>query len=157
MLLFCLDIGRAGNAEKPLLLEGAWTVVEVQMIRSNGDNTVIKPQESLVLFARGYYSFTWTSQQLSTPTWQLTDSNRVARFNSSLVNAGTYKVTNSLLVTHALFALAPKFVGGEATFRYESKGDTLILNGVNVLSADSVPLPFYENGGHIITTLVRVK
>ena len=137
--------------------EGAWKIAEVRTIRADGQSTVVKPRESLVLFANGYYSFCWTSHQSSAQAWQIADSERVARFNQMLVNTGTYTVSESLLVTHAQFAQVPKFVGGTAAFRWALSNDTLVLTGVNVLSADNILHSIYAAGGHVVNKLVRIK
>jgi hypothetical protein len=141
------------SAKSPL--DGAWRLVEVQAIQGNGQVTVTKPVQSLVLFSGGYYSFFWTSQPSAATSWQMADSDRVARFNSSLMNAGTFKISGSTLETHADIALVPKFTGGIATFRFSFSRDTLVLNGTGVGSVDGVQAPIYASGGHVVNKLVR--
>ncbi len=108
-------------------IEGAWNIVEVQFVKADGKVTSVKPLESLVLLTKDHYSFCWSSHKSISNTWQISDSERVSRFNQSLINSGTYKFSDSLLVTRAEFALVPKFVNGTASFRYNFSGDTLIL------------------------------
>jgi hypothetical protein len=81
----------------------------------------------------------------------------VARFNSSLINAGTFKINGSTLETRADVALVPKFTDGSATFRYSFSRDTLVLTGMSVLSPDGVLHPVYAGGGHIVNKLVRAR
>jgi hypothetical protein len=157
--VFLLFLG-AGSTERPLntrSLEGAWKIVEVQTIQANGQVRSVIPLESSVIFAWGHYSFCWTSHRSPTQTWQVADSERVVRYNQSLINAGTYTISDSLLVTRADFALVPKFVGGSATFRYVLSADTLTLTGLSVLSSDGILHPTYASGAHGVNKLVRVK
>jgi hypothetical protein len=150
-----------GGSSQPSLtrpsVEGVWNIVEVQTVRADGQVTSVQPRESIALFAQGHYSFCWTSHKSLTRTWQIADSERVARFNQSLINAGTYTLSDSLLIMHASFALSPKFIAGTATFRYMLSGDTLTLTGVSVLSADGVLHPTYASGAHGVNKLVKAK
>lgn len=157
LILFVVSFAPAQSTPsgKSSRLDGAWRVVEVQRVQANGQVTVSKPVQSLALFSRGYYSFCWTTQPSQSPTWQMADSERVARFNASLVNAGTFKVSGSTLETHADVALIPKFTGGIATFLYSFSKDTLVLTGTSVLSPDGMLHPVYAGGGHIVNKLVR--
>jgi hypothetical protein len=157
ILLVCFGTGLIQPAPSGRSLEGAWNVVEVQRIGADGHATSIKPRESLVLFAQGHYSFCWTSHRSSVNAWQIADTEQIARFNQTLINAGTYSTSDSLLVTHAEFAWAPKFTGGSATFRYTFSRDTLVLTGVSVVSTDKVLHPTYAGGGHIINKLVKAQ
>ena len=157
ILLFSLHGSPMQRSATNTSLDGAWNVVEVQTIRADGQVTSVKPRESLVLFAHGHYSFCWTSRESSVHTWQIADSERVARFNQTLINAGTYTVSDSLLITHAQFALTPKFTNGTATFRCTLSGDSLTLTGLSVVSADGVLHPIYAGGAHIVNKLVKVQ
>ena len=138
-------------------IEGSWNIVEVQTVKADGQFTSFKPQESQALFAKGRYSFCWTSHKSNTNSWLIADSEKVIRFNQTLVNAGTYTITDSVLETSAEFALSPKFVKGTASFRYFFSGDTLILIGIHVLSPDGVLHPMYAAGSHGVNKLVRIK
>ena len=157
LVLACAVLGMTWKTDRVISVEGAWRVVEVQTFRPNGQVTSIVPSESVVLFASGHYSFCWTSHQSLSQGWQISDTERVVRFNSTLINAGTYEFADSHLVTHAQFALQPKFVGGSATFRVIMSGDTLVLSGTNVLAADNTQHPTYAAGAHIVSKLVPAR
>lgn len=127
------------------------------MIRPDGSATIIQPQESLALFATGYYSMYWTSHQPSNHSWQVADSEKIARFNASLFNGGTYKISGSVLETRADVAQVPMFTSGSATFRMAFSADTLVLTGINVVSVDGVQHPLYAGGGHVVNKLVKAR
>jgi len=157
LLVLFIGIGSLQNNSTNSSIEGVWKITEVQTVKPDGQISSIKPLESQVLFTKGYYSFCWTSHKSFTKTWQIADTERVARFNQTLINAGTYTISDSLLITYAEFAMSPKFVGGSATFRYKMSGDSLFLIGRNVLSADGMLHPIYTSGAHIVNKLVRIK
>ena len=155
ILGFSLSPFEQGNSRGSI--EGAWRVAEVQSVLGDGRTKTAYPKESLVIISDGFYSFCWAAARSYTDTWQMPDSEKVARFNSSLVNTGRYTVTGSILEMHPQLALYPKFVGGTASFRYSFSGDTLVLTGITVESPDGVRLPLYVQGGHTVSKLIRVK
>jgi hypothetical protein len=137
-------------------VNGAWRITEVQTVRKDGTVTSVRPVESLVLFADGYYSFCWSSERNPLRSWQQTDSARLARAGQMIVNAGTYRVEGSQLITSASVALSPMFTGGAAGFQYTRSGDTLVLRGTGVISAEGIQHPVYAGGGYIITRMVKL-
>lgn len=139
-----------------LKIDGAWKIVEVQVVKKDGTVTTTLPTESLAFFNKGYYTFCWTSQQGTPRVWQQNDSVKLARVNQSIVNAGSYTLDGETLQTKALFALSPMFVNGSATFTCSYKNDTLILSGTSVLSSDNILNPVYVVGSHIVNKLVRM-
>jgi hypothetical protein len=138
-------------------IEGAWRIVEVRTVKADGSYTITTPKEGLILFAKGYYSFTWTSHSSSARSWTLSDSTKLNRFNQSIINAGTYELKADTLVTTALYAQTPMFVGGQATFNCSGNGDTLILTGISVFSSEKIANPLYAAGSHIVNKLIRIK
>lgn len=138
-------------------IEGAWKITEVQTVKKDGTTTSTSPAESFAYFNKGHYTFCWSSQQGTPRVWQQSDSVKLARMNQSIVNAGSYTLKGEMLETKALFALNPMFVNGTATFTCSFSGDTLILSGTSVLSADNSLNPVYAAGSHIVNKLVRIK
>jgi hypothetical protein len=145
------------TSKDKLSIVGAWKMVEVQTIKSNGTHTSVFPNESEVIFTGSYYSFCWTSHTSSVRNWQMPDSVKLARMNQSIVNTGTYQLKDSILTTKASFAMNPMFVNGLAKFKCSFRGDTLILKGLSVFSSDNVSHPIYANGSHIVSKLVKIE
>ena len=90
-------------------LEGAWRFVGGQTVAASGETTEVTIHESLMLFTAGHYSIARSAGEEPIPPyaerWSPTDTEKVARMNSIVVNAGTYEATESSLVTRPLFAL----------------------------------------------------
>ena len=145
-----------GTKEK-LSIDGAYSIVEVQTVNSDGSLTSVFPKESLVSFSNNYYSFCWTSNISDVHTWQIADSIKLSRYNQSIINAGTFELKDSVLTTKATFALNPMFVNGVAKFKYSFVGDTLVLRGLSVFSSDNIPHPVYANGSYIVSKLLKVR
>jgi hypothetical protein len=144
-------------AEKKLSIDGTWSIVEVQTIKSNGTFTSTFPKESEAIFSSNFYSICWTSHNSTIRNWQLPDSVKVTRFNQSIINTGTFELKDSILTTKAIFAMNPMFVNGEAKFKCSFIGDTLVLRGLSVYSSDNISHPIYANGSHILNKLLRVR
>jgi len=139
-----------------LAVDGVWKIVEVQTIKSDGAFTSVFPKESQVIFIHNYYSFCWTSHISNVHNWQMPDSVKLARFNQSIINTGTYEIRDSTLTTKATFAMNPMFVNGVAKFKCYFNGDTLVLRGSSVLSSENIPNPIYANGSHFVNKLIKV-
>ena len=142
---------------KKISVDGAWTIVEVQTIKSDGSSSKVFPIESHAFFMNKNYSFCWTNQISKSRNWAMTDSLKLARFNQSIVNSGTYELKDSILTTKAKFAMNPMFTNGIATFKCSMKGDTLILKGMGVISSDNIQHPVYKNGAYFVTKLIKIK
>jgi hypothetical protein len=145
------------TSKDKLSIVGAWKIVEVQTVKSNGTYTSVFPNESEAIFSGNYYSFGWTSHTSSARNWQMPDSVKLARMNQSIVNTGTYQLKDSILTTKASFAMNPMFVNGIAKFKCSFKGDTLILRGLSVFSADNISHPIYAGGSHVVNKLVEIR
>lgn len=147
----------AFTVTKKIRLEGAWKIAEVQTVKKDGTVSISTPVESLALFHNGYYSFCWTGQQGAPHTWQQSDSLKLARLSQSIINTGTYTTDGSVLTTKPMFAANPAFVNGKASFNCSFHGDTLILTGTNLLSADNEQNPVYVAGSHVVNKLLPLK
>jgi hypothetical protein len=140
-----------------LSIDGAYSIVEVQTVKSDGSLTSVFPNESLAFFSNNYYSFCWTSNISAVHTWQMADSIKLSRFNQSIINSGTFDLKDSVLTTKATFALNPMFVNGLAKFKCSFVGDTLVLRGLSVFSSDNILHPVYTNGSYIVSKLLKVR
>lgn len=145
-----------GTKEK-LSIDGVYSIVEVQTVKSNGSLTSVFPKESEAIFSNNYYSFCWTSNISAIHTWQMADSVKLKRFDQSIINTGTFQFKDSILTTKATFALNPMFVNGIAKFKCSFAGDTLVLKGLSVFSSDKIPHPVYANGSYIVSKLLKVR
>jgi len=145
------------GTKKKFSVDGAWTIVEVQIVKSDSRLTATFPKESEAIFSNNYYSFCWTSNISAVHTWQMADSVKLKRFDQSIVNTGTFQFKDSILTTKATFALNPMFVNGEAKFKCSFVGDTLVLRGLTVSSSDKIPHPVYANGSYIVSKLLKVR
>ena len=138
-------------------LEGSWRVVEMHQAYPDGSAQPLHARESFFLFAGSDYSIAWTygdgPSPLYTERWKPTEEERLARFGSMLVNAGTFEVDGDRMVAHPRFALAPELVGGEVRFRFSFVGDTLRLSWDETWSVDGVPYP--SDGASTVLRLVR--
>ena len=144
--------------KKQLSLNGAWSIVEVQTVKSNGTRTTVFPKEGVAIFSGKDYSFCWTSHDFKSRSWALADSVKLNRFNQSIVNTGTFTLKDSILTTNSVFAMTPMFSnGGVAKFKCSFSGDTLILRGLSVFSSDNISHPAYANGSYFVSKLLRNK
>ena len=142
---------------KKITVDGVWTIVEVQTIKSDGSSSKVFPIESHAFFMNKNYSFCWTTQVSKSRNWAMTDSLKLDRYNQSIVNTGTFELKDSILITKAEFAMNPMFTHGIAKFKCSTKGDTLILKGLNVISSDNIQHPVYKNGAYFVTKLIKIK
>ena len=158
VLIVLMGLMATGFTKKrKMSIKGSWKIAEVQTVKPDHSYTSVYPNESSVFFTETDYSFCWTSNTSTSHTWQMTDSEKMARMNESIVNSGSYGLSDSVLVTKASFALNPMFVNGAASFRCSYAGDTLILTGLNVYSSGQVLHPLYAAGSHIVNKLVRQR
>lgn len=139
-----------------LNINSVWKIVEVQTVRNGSTVASIHPIESQAFFFRNNYSFCWTTHSTPLRSWNLPDSVKLSRLNQSIVNAGSFELKDSILITKAVFAMHPMFVNGEARFKCSFAGDTLILTGTSVMSSENLPNPVYANGSHFVTKLIKI-
>ncbi len=138
-------------------VEGAWRLVALTSISVNSDTTAVPLQESLVLFANGYYSMAYATGTQRSPFYATrftpTDEESLARMKTMTVNTGTFEFTDSTMTLRPQVARVPEFVGGFAEHRYALHGDTLMLHWGRTVGEDGVEAP----GGGSILTLVRIR
>ena len=147
------------SASPPDPLNGTWRLATMHLVFADGKRIEVPPHESLFIFADGYYSMGYTFGN-SDPVpyaerWHPSDSEKVARFGSVIVNAGSYRLSGSQAYARPLFALAPEFVGGEGVFSYALQADTLDLTWERSIAFDGLE---YPSGGTVtLLRLVRAK
>lgn len=136
---------------------GAWRIVEVKTVKTDGTYSSVSPKESEAIFMGSYYSLCWTSHDFKLRSWQVADSVKLSRFNQSIVNTGTFTLKDSILTTKAAFAMSPMFSnGGVAKFKCSFQGDTLVLKGLSVVSSENISHPAYASGTHFVSKLVKI-
>jgi hypothetical protein len=140
-------------------LQGTWRVASMQLISAEQDTVGIPAHESLVMFGDGYYSIAYSFGGERSPTyaerWHPTDREKLARFSSLIVNAGSYVLNGSRVEAGPLFAIAPEFVAGEAIFSYQVVRDTLELTWEKSVAFDGLEYP--SDGTVTLLRLVRVS
>jgi hypothetical protein len=145
VLLTCMVACSGQSPGSPDPLSGAWKLVSIHLIFADGRSIEVPTQESLFIFADGYYSIGYAfGDSGSVPyaeRWHPNDKEKVARFNSMIVNSGSYQIRGSQINVHPLFALAPEFVGGKGIFSYTFVADTLELTWERSIAFDGLEYP----------------
>jgi len=102
--------------------------------------------DGLLMFTNGYHSMMLiTSSEPRVPfadRFAATNEEKIAAFDTNTANAGTYEVSDGMLITHPLAAKNPGFVAGRGEYEYRIEGDTLHLStrGIFMSSGDqSIP------------------
>lgn len=162
LLMTLLALATPAFAQGPTAasLEGVWRIAETTTTGANAA-TNSTPQPSLIIFARGHYSYLSVNGTKARPqappakdAAKLTDAEKVARYeewNNFTANAGTYEVKGTTLTRHPMVAKSVSVM--TATDRaiaqeFKLEGDTLWL-----ISKSAAGQPASETR----TKLVRVK
>ena len=120
---------------------GVWQVKEIARQGGSGPITD-KPLPSIIIFTRSHYSMVWvfdTEPPRSFATrWSPTDAEKIERFDSLVVNSGTYEVEGNVLTAHPIVARIPEFVGGTLTCEYRIENDVMELKFIDEYSYDGV-------------------
>lgn len=150
-----------GNSRKRGLHEivGVWQIKEVA--RQNGGEPVADmTKRSIFIFTPHHYSMVWVlsaePQRAFAERWNPTDAEKIERYDSLVVNAGTYEITESTITAHPIVARIPEFVGGRLVCEYRVEGDSLRLKFVDEYTYDGVQAPWVASGRGLILTLVRI-
>jgi len=143
ILCFVLLTGCQRIQENPApSLPGAWKVTEIATVGPDVDEAYYELQPSLFIFTQKHYSMIWTPgrkpRQDSQTIWSPTDEEKIALFNSIIVNSGTYEQTDSTFITKPLVAKTPEFVGGSALYSFHNQDDSLWVSILNTISRDGV-------------------
>jgi hypothetical protein len=136
---------------------GVWQIGKIH----HGDRLIAdKPVPSIFVFTSSHYSMLWVlttkPEQPFAERWNPTDEEKLKRFNSLIVNSGTYDVEGSTLTMYPVVARVPDLVGGKQICEYSIDKDTMRLKFVDEYSFDSVQAPWVASGG-LTLTLVRLE
>jgi hypothetical protein len=133
---------------------GVW---QVKGIARQGDSGQMgdKPFPSIFIFTPRHYSMVWVfgvePQQSFAERWNPTDAEKIERFNSMVVNSGTYEIEGSTLTAHPIVARIPDFMNGKLICEYHIENDIMQLKFVDEYSFDDVQAPWVASGGLILT------
>lgn len=135
-------------------LEGVWSVVAVDPT----DAPVVDPaQPGLLIFTESHYSSVYTpgaeARVKSAASFQPTDEEMLAQYQSIIVNSGTYEVDGDGLVFLPIIAKSPGFVGGYLSATFSVSGDTLVIRNEHLFDLEGAELPDFGE----VLTLVRIE
>ena len=121
VLLICITAScNADHLKKKNPLIGVWKVIETSVIDSEGESKNLYEHPSLYVFHEEYYCMVMVlgdeaHTEFKDP-WSPTCEEKIAAYDSILVNAGTYELRESVIITRPIIARVPNFVGGEAYY-----------------------------------------
>ncbi len=117
----------------------------MHLVFADGKRIDVPTHESLFIFAEGYYSIGYAFGDAGSAPyaerWHPSDREKIDRFGSVIVNAGSYRLSGSQVEAHPLFAIAPEFVGGEGVFSFALVADTLELKWERSIAFDGLEYP----------------
>ena len=137
---------------------GVWKVRNVAR-QGRSEPIADRPFPNLILFTARHYSMVWafgTEQRPFATRWNPTDAEKIERFDSLVVNSGTYEIEGNTLTAHPVVARIPDFMGGKLICEYRIENDTMTLKFVDEYSFDGVQAPWVKGGG-LVLTLVRAE
>ncbi len=124
-------------------LHGVWSMSE--MTPGGGSTTITPSQPGLFIFTEGHYSAVYTlggePRSQSAVSFNPTAEEKVAQYDSIILNAGTYDVSGSTVTFRPQIAKSPEFIGGQSTMTFQIDGDVLTFTGQTVVAADGVSAP----------------
>lgn len=139
---------------------GVWQVKETAR-QNTSSSHADKPLPSIFIFTEHHYSMMWVpsveSQQPFEERWNPADAEKVERFNSLIVNAGTYEIKGSTLTAHPVVARIPDFVGGKLICEYRIENKTMWLKFLDEYSFDGVQAPWVASGSGLVLILERIE
>ncbi len=139
---------------------GTWQIKEIRSKNNPESDNDQEPFLSLVIFTPCHYSMVWEwkdVQRTFSERWNPTENEKLDRYDSFVVNTGTYKITDSTFTGYPIVARVPEFMGGKFVCEYQVTGDTMVLNMIDEYSYDGVQAPWITNGGGLILTLIRME
>jgi hypothetical protein len=146
-------------ARGPEGVVGVWQIKEIAS-QDGSEPFTNEPLPSIFIFTPHHYSMVWVlseePQRAFAERWKPTDAEKIERYNSFVVNSGTYEITESILTAHPIVARVPEFMGGRLVCEYRVEEDTLRLKLVDEYSYDGVQAPWVASGSGLILTLVRI-
>jgi len=138
---------------------GVWQIKEVARQGDSG-TLVNKPFPSIFIFTPHHYSMVWIfgteHKRPFAERWKPTDAEKIERFDSLVVNSGTYEVDGSTLTAYPVVARIPDFMNGKLVCEFHIEEDTMRLKFVDEYSFDGVQAPWVTSGG-LVLTLARIE
>jgi len=124
-------------------LHGVWSMSEMT---PGGGGTALDPsQPGLFIFTEGHYSAVYSlggkPRPRSAISFNPTSEEKIAQYDSIIVNAGTYDVSGSTITFRPQIATSPEFVGGQSAVKFKVDGDVLTLTMQSVVAADGASAP----------------
>ena len=142
----------------PAGVVGVWQIKEITSQNIN-EPLANDSLPSLFIFTPHHYSMVWVSseepQRAFIERWKPTDEEKIRRYDSFVVNSGTYEVKDSYLTAYPIVARVPEFMGGKLVCEFQVEEDTLQLKLVDEYTYDGVQAPWVASGSGLILTLVR--
>jgi len=128
-------VASVAHAQRPASIQGVWKIVETQ---APGAAVNTKPQPSVFLFTKKYYSFsgvtTAETRQKNSPTLrgqQLADAEKIALYEEwrgYASDAGTYEIQGNTLKTRPIVAKNQGvMVGADNVYDVTTDGKTMTL------------------------------
>jgi len=137
---------------------GSWKIASIRYTVQGKTSVVKDLQPGLALFTDGHYSMAWIPsvepRKPSARIWFPDDGEKIAAFDTFIMNSGTYTATDMTLTTCPVVAKTPEFMGGRSVFRYWFTKDTLWLRATEILSFNDIPDP---GPGIVVTDLGMLR
>lgn len=121
-------------------LAGAWEMVSL----TDGSGKSLDPSgPGQLIFHDGRYSAVHTidvvNRPLSAVAFNPTDEEKVAQYDTIIVNSGSYEISSDEVAMRPVVAKSPEYIGGTSTMSYEVAGDQLTLTMKSLESAEGEP------------------
>jgi len=124
-------------------LHGVWSMTA--MTPGGGGATIDPSQPGLFIFTEWYYSAVCSlgsdPRPLSAAGFNPTLEEKVAQYDTIIVNTGTYEASGSTITFRPMVAKSPEFIGGHSTMDFQINGDVLTLTITSTMAADGVSAP----------------
>ncbi|UCF71158.1 MAG: lipocalin-like domain-containing protein [candidate division WOR-3 bacterium] len=138
---------------------GVWRIIKIARQGSNRKITD-KPFPNIFMFTPLHYCMAWVlnpnAEKPFAQRWNPTDEEKINRFDSMVINSGTYEIDGSVLTAHPIVARIPDFVGGKLICEYALEGNTMHLKFIDEYSFDGVQAPWVASDG-LVLTLERIE
>ena len=117
-------------------LAGAW---EVAAIGDTSGASIDPAGPGQFIFSNGRYSAVFTvdvtERMPSATAFDPTDEEKVAQYDTIIVNSGTYEIDGDQVTLRPLVAKSPEYIGGSSTMTFQVEGDVLMTTTQSLVSA----------------------
>jgi hypothetical protein len=152
-------LGTLNKTNAALDLAGVWRIQKIDR-HDCGAHFIDLKSPGIFIFTSRHYSMVFVlgdnPQSAFTERWNPTDREKIERFDSLIVNAGTYEISDAILTMHPLVARIPEFIGGTLVCECCLDGEALDMTFVDEYSHDGVQAPWVAQGTGLSLRLVRV-